>query len=186
LVVGDSQTAAPYGIGAELGTIFRSRGTYAAHIGRNGWGAWSYARSMGVLRNALAQHRPDLVIFQLGGNDAASNMGSPLKRTTYRRNIKDLVDAARASGAAVYWVGPSKAEAGSLFPSASAAADHQRKRTAVAASQRTILGELGVPWFDSMGLTAGLHTADGIHYPPGIAYRTWAGSLAAQMPSVTA
>jgi acyl-CoA thioesterase-1 len=105
LVFGDSLSAA-YGLPVEQGWVHRLGARLARE--RPGWRVVNASVSGettagGAARFAadLAAHDPDVVVLELGANDALR--GLPLD--VAKRNLAAMVDAARAAGARVLVVG---------------------------------------------------------------------------------
>jgi len=105
LVVGDSLSAA-YGIDAATGWVAQlqqrlrqQRADYTV-INASISGDTS-ANGRARLPRALAQHRPALVVIELGGNDGLR--GLPLAQM--KRNLAEMVRAAKRTGARVLLVG---------------------------------------------------------------------------------
>jgi len=105
LVLGDSISAG-YGIQRELGWVALLEGRLAsealpyrvvnASISGDTTGA-----GLARLPKALEVHTPDIVIIELGGNDALR--GYPI--ADIRRNLTEITEAAQASGAQVVIAG---------------------------------------------------------------------------------
>lgn len=196
LLIGDSHSAASYGLGPQLAARLAARGQQLSWLAHNGWGVSLYNKmgtsSNGVvgqpgsstitprrrangryadtLRQVVAAARPAAVVVALGGNDAWG-YGSPNQAEAYAAELRRLIGEIRAAGVAhIVWVGPTRAEAGS---SVSHPHLFQPKREAVAQLQQRVLAELGVPWFDSMAATAHNPTSDGVHYNAS-GYASWA------------
>lgn len=105
LVVGDSLSAA-YGIDAATGWVaqlqqrLREQQADYTVINASISGDTS-ANGRARLPRALAQHRPALVVIELGGNDGLR--GLPLPQM--KRNLADMVRAAKRAGARVLLIG---------------------------------------------------------------------------------
>jgi lysophospholipase L1-like esterase len=129
-------------------------------IAQPGWSEAKYLSSW-QLPGIFAAARPDLVVYELGGNNQALNASA------YRPTVESLVRLAREQGAQVLWVGPATAY---REPWASA---HE----ATANLQKSILPGLGVTWLDSRGVTQSApHSADGVHLQPA-GYDAWARAI---------
>lgn len=124
---------------------------YVAHRGQ---GVPAYL-SAGWLRTAVQQHRPDIVVIELGGNDGRTD------HFTYQQQAHRL--AAEAGNARVIWVGPAFA----TVP------DVQERHLQAHESLRT----MGLPYIDSMSITSSGHRGDGVHFAPG-GYDRWANYIA--------
>jgi acyl-CoA thioesterase I len=103
LVMGDSLSAA-YGLPAEAGWV----SLLGERIKDQGWtvvnasiSGETTAGGATRMAHALRQHRPDLVLIELGGNDALR--GLPLELS--KANLRGMIEASRKSGAAVMLVG---------------------------------------------------------------------------------
>lgn len=105
LVVGDSLSAA-YGIDAATGWVtqlqqrLRQQQADYTVINASISGDTS-ANGRARLPRALAQHRPALVVIELGGNDGLR--GLPLPQM--KRNLAEMVRAAKRAGARVLLIG---------------------------------------------------------------------------------
>lgn len=105
LVVGDSLSAA-YGMDRNAGWVSLLRERLAERDGEarvvNASTSGDTTRTgLSRLPRALEEHRPDLVIIELGGNDGLR--GVDLAET--RRNLARMVEMAQANGARVLLVG---------------------------------------------------------------------------------
>ena len=127
-----------------------------------GWSEAKYVSS-GNLQTKLQGARPDLVVFELGGNN------QKLSEATYRNDVTALVQAAKATGASVLWFGPPVADA-TRAPSTS-----QRHET-TANLQSSLLPGLDVSWVDSRPFTRSGHRSDGVHFDAG-GYTAWAKAM---------
>lgn len=103
LVMGDSLSAA-YGLPAEAGWV----SLLGERIKDQGWtvvnasiSGETTAGGASRMAHALRQHRPDLVLIELGGNDALR--GLPLELS--KANLRGMIEASRKSGAAVMLIG---------------------------------------------------------------------------------
>jgi acyl-CoA thioesterase I len=94
LVMGDSLSAA-YGLPAEAGWV--------ALLGERLKGISGETTAGGASRisHALRQHRPDLVLIELGANDALRGLPLDLSKA----NLRSMIEASRKSGAAVMLIG---------------------------------------------------------------------------------
>lgn len=103
LVMGDSLSAA-YGLPAEAGWVsllgerIKDRGWKVVNASISGE---TTAGGASRMAHALRQHRPDLVLIELGGNDALR--GLPLELS--KANLRGMIEASRKSGAAVMLIG---------------------------------------------------------------------------------
>jgi len=108
----------------------------------------------GVTRidDALARHRPAVVVLELGGNDALR--GLPLERT--KRNLAEMVRRARAAGARVLLLG--------MRIPPNYGPEYTRRFEALYRELHEALGVAFVPFFlDGVALDAALMQDDGIH-----------------------
>jgi len=108
----------------------------------------------GVTRidDALARHRPAVVVLELGGNDALR--GLPLERT--KRNLAEMVRRARAAGARVLLLG--------MRIPPNYGPEYTRRFEALYRELHEALGVAFVPFFlDGVALDAELMQDDGIH-----------------------
>lgn len=105
LVFGDSLSAA-YGLRADQGWVAQlqqrlaSQG-YGYHVVNASITGETTSGGRGRIERALAQHRPSLVLLELGGNDALR--GLPVRET--QANLKVMIDASRRIGAKVLLLG---------------------------------------------------------------------------------
>ena len=156
LVVGDSLSAA-YGIDVKSGWVAQlqqrlRRDQVDYTVINASISGDTTANGRVRLPKALAQHRPALVVIELGGNDGLR--GLPL--TEMKKNLAAMVGAAKASGARVVLVGIK------LPPNYGVryTQDFERVYRELAKEQRVPL----VPYLlDGVAGTDGLMQADGIH-----------------------
>ncbi|MFP5350811.1 MAG: arylesterase [Gammaproteobacteria bacterium] len=156
LVVGDSLSAA-YGIDAATGWVaqlqqrLREQQADYTVINASISGDTS-ANGRARLPRALAQHRPALVVIELGGNDGLR--GLPLPQM--KRNLADMVRAAKRAGARVLLIGIKlPPNYGQRYTS-----DFERVYQDLAKEQRVAL----VPHLlDGVAGVDGLMQPDGIH-----------------------
>ncbi|HXC59804.1 MAG TPA: arylesterase [Steroidobacteraceae bacterium] len=105
LVFGDSLSAA-HGLRAEQGWVVQlqqrlvSQG-YGYRVVNASVSGETTSGGRGRIDRALAQHRPAVVLLELGGNDALR--GLPIRDT--RANLKAMIDAARNIGSKVLLLG---------------------------------------------------------------------------------
>jgi lysophospholipase L1-like esterase len=114
LLMGDSQVAGPFG--AKLGEILRgSHGVaYFAREGRVGWGVKSWLNgklspsspSMPSIQDVINQHRPDIVVISLGGNDGSNGVA---RRVDYELKVRELYNIVNQSVNFIIWSGPPSA-----------------------------------------------------------------------------
>lgn len=156
LVWGDSLSAA-YGIPAEQGWVQRLqqrlRGSGYPHRVVNGSiSGETTAGGLARLPAALKQHRPALVLLELGGNDGLR--GLPVKQL--RANLAAMIGHARGAGAKVM-----------LFEMQIPANYGDAYRSGFARTYRELAGGPGVtlvPFFlEAIALDAGAFQEDGIH-----------------------
>lgn len=127
-----------------------------------GWSEAKYVSS-GNIQTKLHGARPDLVVFELGGNN------QKLTAESYKNDAMALVQAAKATGASILWFGPPVADAGK------ASSTSQRHET-TANLQSNLLPGLGVSWVDSRPFTRSGHRSDGVHFDAG-GYTAWAKAM---------
>lgn len=133
-----------------------------------GWSEKSYLRE-GHLPGKLRASRPDLVVFELGGNNQDMN------KENYRKQVEALVDLAHQVGASVVWFGPPRSDI-------NRAANTARRHEITAEMQASLLPRTGTAWFDSRPFTETGHRADGVHFDRAT-YTDWA---AAMLPRIEA
>ena len=124
--------------------------------------AESHYRKEDLLPAQLAEARPDLVVIELGGNNAT------LHTDKYRDAVSWMLDAARNSGASrVLYLGPAAA---TKEPYAS-------NKTWTRAAQQAFFAERPeIVWMDSFPHTQSGHV-DGVHFGPRT-YDAWAPQIA--------
>jgi acyl-CoA thioesterase I len=103
LVMGDSLSAA-YGLPAEAGWV----ALLGERLKGEGWtvvnasiSGETTAGGASRISHALRQHRPDLVLIELGANDALRGLPLDLSKA----NLRSMIEASRKSGAAVMLIG---------------------------------------------------------------------------------
>ena len=105
LVFGDSLSAA-YGLRAEQGWVTQlqqrlaSEG-YGYHVVNASVSGETTSGGRNRLQRALAQHRPSVVVVELGANDGLR--GLPVKET--QANLRAMIQAAQVAGAKVLLLG---------------------------------------------------------------------------------
>lgn len=137
---------------AELGaTVVRTEA-------RRGWSAKRYRQTAAI--PALAAGA-DVVVIELGGNDASSGIGPE----EHARDVATLVRA--AAPAQVVWVGPGV----TLRP------ELEAYRAPIREAQRQVVPALGGAWIDGQPLTRAQDLrSDRVHYT-GPGYARWAAAL---------
>lgn len=183
LIVGDSQSAGERTFGGNLATDLRKRGFEVEVLARVGAGVLTSGRSCDGrwfkdrLPALLARFKPQLVIVELGGNDAWC-WGASDKKAKYQSEVKAFASAIKSSGSKVLWLGPSYA---------SSSAGYQARRARIGAYQQEALKPLGIQWIDTVPFTQSLtRSSDGVHYPA-TSYREWATRmLAGPLSTLTA
>jgi acyl-CoA thioesterase I len=170
LVTGDSLSAA-YGIGIEEGWVallqkrLQQQG-YPHRVVNTSVSGETTRGALARLPTELAQHRPVLVLIELGANDGLR--GQSLK--TMRENLSTMVRLSRKAGAkAVIFEMRLPANYGPQYTE-----DFRESFTDVARSHGVPL----VPFFlDSIALQAGSFQSDGIHpttaAQPGLLEAVW-------------
>jgi lysophospholipase L1-like esterase len=153
-MIGDSQSG---GLEPELSRLLARQGwaqLYAQHID----GADSARIRRELLTPALAAH-PEVLLVNAGGNEPS---GEPV-------TWGQIVEAARARGARVVWIGP---------PASPADASLDAQRRAVSELQRAFFAtKASVRWIDGRATAAGLPRAGLVHLTAA-GYRQWASVLA--------
>jgi acyl-CoA thioesterase-1 len=105
LVFGDSLSAA-YGLRADQGWVAQlqqrlaSQG-YGYRVVNASVTGETTSGGRGRIERALAQHRPAIVLLELGGNDALR--GLPVRET--QANLKAMIDASKRAGSKVLLLG---------------------------------------------------------------------------------
>jgi lysophospholipase L1-like esterase len=131
---------------------------------QRGWSEWSY-KNDGTITQQLATAKPDLVVFELGGNN------SFLTDAKYRPNVEWLLDAARNCGArTILWLGPAAATK-EPFKS--------NKEWTRSYQSQFMPNQPGVIWYDDFPHTQSGHV-DGVHFN-GRVYDAWAPVLVGQI-----
>ena len=133
-----------------------------------GWSEATYL-SKGNLAAKVQAARPDLVVYELGGNNMK------MTDADYKGDPTALVSLAKDVGAAVLWFGPPVSDA---IRAASTATRHETTSN----MQKLILPALGVTWVDSRPFTANSpnHQKDGVHFDS-TGYTNWARAM---LPSI--
>jgi acyl-CoA thioesterase I len=156
LVLGDSISAA-YGIQRDEGWVAQLETRVAAlaqpwRVVNASLSGETTGGGLARLPAALAAHRPEIVVIELGGNDGLR--GYPVDRI--RENLSRLVGLARDAGSRVLLVGME------IPPNYGA-----RYTEAFAGAFRDVAARHGVPLvpflLDGVALEPGLMQADGIH-----------------------
>lgn len=158
LAIGDSQMAGPFG--AQLGEALRGQHGVTQYIrdGRTSWGVISWLRGRlrpdseqkATLNQLITQHRPDIIVMSLGGNDGSG----AARRADYEAKVRELYGQAVAP--MVIWCGP---------PVAVAAASERQPGRDLAA--RKILQVVGAEHFvdvRSVTNTTNGRSPDGVHF----------------------
>ena len=155
--VGDSHGEV---LGPLLRTALLQRGaTVPLVLANRGWSTSRYVASGELDRMRGA--RPDLVIYELGGNDG------PVSAQAYAPALRAAVGAARAAGAReIVWIGPARTAEGATPDTA---VRHENN----ALYQESLLPQMAVRWIDSRRHTYGGHGRDGVHFSRA-GYEAWA------------
>ena len=129
-----------------------------------GWAESKYISS-GSLPDKLKAAQPDLVVYELGGNNMSRI------EADYRKGPETLVKLAKDVGASVVWFGPAAVDASK---DSSTSIRHE----STADMQSRILPALGVTWVDSRPFTVNSpnHQPDGVHFT-GTGYTLWAKAM---------
>ena len=130
---------------------------------------WSEAKylSSGGLQAKFQSSKPDLVVYELGGNNMKMDAGS------YGADASALVQMAKAAGAGVLWLGPPSSNA-------NVAAETSARHEATANLQAGLMPRLGASWVDSRPYTLSNHRSDGVHFDSA-GYSNWAKNI---LPSI--
>lgn len=161
-LIGDSHSQVLWKI---LSSALRTAGhEVVLSIANPGWSEARYVAE-GGLAAKLSAAAPDLVIYELGGNN------QHLDPATYRQDATALVAAAQGVGAAVLWFGPPSVDS-------SKAADTSRRHEATADMQTTLIPGLGARWVDDRPVTRNSlnHQSDGVHFTS-TGYQAWAKAM---------
>ena len=127
---------------------------------QRGW-AESHYRNEGKLEQQLADAKPDLVVIELGGNNATLN------DVKYQASVDWMLDAARKSGAkSVLYFGPAAATK-EPFKS--------NKEWTRGFQSKYLPSQPGVKWYDNFPHTQ-TGQIDGVHFG-GSTYNTWAAAI---------
>ncbi|QKE63196.1 arylesterase [Aquipseudomonas campi] len=156
LVVGDSISAA-FGMDTRQGWVARLEkrlveGGFPQRVINASISGDTSAGGLARLPTLLAQHQPELVIIELGGNDGLRGQAP----AQLQQNLAAMIDRSRAAGAKVLLLGMN------LPPNYG-----QRYTRAFAAVYGNLAAEKQVPlvpfFLDGVGGVAGMIQADGIH-----------------------
>ena len=132
---------------------------------------WSEAKylSSGGLQAKLQASKPDLVVYELGGNNMKMDAAG------YNSDAAALIQTAKNSSASVLWLGP---------PTSNAAVDPSTasRHEATANIQARLLPSMGVSWVDSRPYTLAHQRSDGVHFDT-FGYDNWAKNV---LPSILA
>lgn len=127
---------------------------------QRGWAETHY-RSEGKIEQQLASAKPDLVVIELGGNNATLNDAK------YQESVDWMLNAARKSGAkSVLYFGPAAATK-EPFKS--------NKEWTRGFQQKYLPSQAGVTWYDNFPHTQ-TGQVDGVHFG-GSTYNTWAAAI---------
>jgi len=164
VIIGDSHMEA---LGPRLARRLPSdTGVTVQHVEpRRGWSARRYVREGGI--RSLTRGA-DVVIIELGGNDAAASIGP----ARHAQDIATLMD--QAAPASVIWVGPGV----TLRP------DLEAARAPLRATQRQVVPARGGAWIDSQPMTRESDLApDRVHFRRA-GYAWWTDQLAPALARV--
>ena len=132
LIVGDSQSAGERTFGGNLAKALRGEGFEVEVLARVGAGVLTAGRSCDGrwfkdrLPALISRLKPQLVIVELGGNDAWC-WGASNKKAKYQSEVQAFATAIKGSQAKVLWLGPSYA---------SAPAGYQTRRARIGLTRR--------------------------------------------------
>lgn len=157
-LIGDSHSQALW---PKVSKLLQSEGhTVVLTEANAGWSEAKYLSS-GNLAAKLSAARPDLVVFELGGNN------QKMKAADYLADVGQLVRMAKNAGAAhILYVGPATAT------EVVTSARHETSADILAAS----IPSMGVTWLDSRPLTLSGQRSDGVHFNDA-AYTSWAKAI---------
>lgn len=165
IIVGDSQAG---GLQTPLSELLRPLEIKIVatehHIGQQT--IW-FARER-IVKQLVDRYRPDLTIIVMGGNDAQRNFD------TWLSGIQSVVAQAKSRSARVIWISPAFSER----------SDVQERHARIANWQEMSLPHLGVTWINSMPMTQGGHSGDGVHFTRA-GYRAWAESVADELATLS-
>lgn len=127
---------------------------------QRGWAETHY-RNEGKLEQQLMDAKPDLVVIELGGNNATLNDAK------YQASVDWMLNAARKSGAkSILYFGPAAATK-EPFKS--------NKEWTRGFQQKYLASQAGVIWYDNFPHTQ-TGQVDGVHFG-GSTYNTWAAAI---------
>lgn len=161
ILIGDSQAG---GLRAPLKELLKPLGigliSSTSHSGQQT--IW-FAREH-IVKGLVDRYRPDLVIIAMGGNDAQRSLESWLP------GVRDVVQQAKSKGARVIWIGT----AHSTRP------DVEARHLRISSWQDSVLPQMGVTWINSIPMTQGGHSGDGVHFTRA-GYHAWASTIADEL-----
>lgn len=159
LLFGDSQVAGAFGRGMMYELTVQGA-TYCAVVGESGWGVPSWWNNRYRLRRLIREHRPTLLLVELGGNDWSrvnhpnySNQVSQLWR--FLLDAMEEVHRSQDIAWRIIWISPATVVGPSV--------DIQDERDRVADTIRQIVGIRN--YAESRDITGYFgRTADGLHF----------------------
>ena len=155
LLVGDSHMEA---LGRALPPLLSRQGLNTVHVAANRGKSTAWYVGEGRLGEIVRQHRPDIVLVELGTNDQPN--------ANYLQTLRSAVEQIRQAGAKkIIWFGPSYSPA------------IEARAQAIRIRQEGSLPQMGVFWYDSWPMTTQGHAPDGVHFTAA-GYRAWATSMA--------
>ena len=185
LILGDSQSqthstrlqptprTAAYTLGPSIAKYLRGKGHDATAVGVAGRGVRSYLSAKPgkmALSEIFAEHKPEVLIVELGGNDAIflSPRGGNMSESFYKRKLAEFVGKAKEAGVKkIIWLGPSYVD----DPS------YNALRLNIAKWQSEVLPGLGVRWSSQQEVTKPLRRGDGLHHDSS-GYAVWSAKVA--------
>lgn len=159
LLFGDSQVAGAFGR-AMMYELTAHGVTYYVRAGEPGWGVPNWWNNRYQLRRLVREHRPTLLLVELGGNDwsRVNQPDYPSRVNQLWRFLLDVMEEVHRGQDVnwrVVWISPATV----VGP----AADIQDERDRVAAAIRQVVGERN--YAESRDITGHFgRTADGLHF----------------------
>lgn len=131
------------------------------------------------LESFLNAHRPEIVLFSLGGNNMAT--GEALEGE-YDGAVEEALTAAREAGATqIIWVGPAAVDTSRAGYKARLNTFERHEWTAQFLSNKLSAYD-DVTFLDSRSWGVGSHKRDGVHFPFSIYYGEWVEEILPSFP----